>query len=199
MNRWKLHSSPRLQLFIALFLVIVCLVAAVGVSFARYRVEQMENLRFQTGTNAMIFLGCVEEDTFVHRQGSWENQEDQMQIQFAVSNGTSAQEFAQADQQVRLRVIASLGAWSEENTDCLYLTVNNTTYTAAVERITEGSALHTQFGDGWVFRFLDAQGEELSWTLPGGDLRYIPMQLSFAADAITDTSLLQLQAVAEPQ
>ena len=60
-------------------------------------------------------------------------------------------------------------------------------------RIVSGSALHTTFGEGWIFRFEDDDGQELFWDLKGGELSCIEMALILEDGTLTDASLLQLQ------
>lgn len=199
MDRQKLHISSRLMLTAALFLVIGCLVAASGVTFARYRVQQEAGFTFQAEKNAMICLGVEKDGAFALEQSTWfETVDGSMELSFAVSNGRSAQVFAQADQMARVRLIATLGAWSAESTGELVLTVGEKTYTATAERIPEGSALFSEFGDGWIFRFLNESGEEHTFPLRGGALDYTVMQLRLNG-TMHDTNLLQLRVVAENQ
>ena len=69
-------------------------------------------------------------------------------------------------------------------------------HTAQVMRIPENSALYHSFGEGWVFRFLDENGAELTWILENGQLSCVEMDLSISGQALAGTSLLQLQIVA---
>lgn len=66
-------------------------------------------------------------------------------------------------------------------------------YEAQAVYITKGSPMYTTFGEGWVFHFIDEEGEELRWTLEGGELSYIEMHLTMESSITVDTSLLQLQ------
>lgn len=66
-------------------------------------------------------------------------------------------------------------------------------YEAQAVYITKGSPMYTTFGEGWVFHFMDEEGEELHWTLEGGELSYIEMHLTMESSIPLDTSLLQLQ------
>lgn len=70
-------------------------------------------------------------------------------------------------------------------------------YAAYVMRIPENSALYHSFGDGWVFRFLDDEGQELTWTLEEGKLSCVELNITINGDVLAGTSLFQLQIVAE--
>lgn len=194
MNRRKLHISPWLLLGTVALLTVGSLLAAVGISFARYRNEQKGNFWIQPEQPAQVYFGTVSGGTFTTLQSAWEASDDQMQLSFAIGNGTAAEDYAAPDQQVRLRIVASLGAWTESDS-ALYLQVNGQVYTATAQRITEGSVLHSQFGDGWILCFQDENGREPAWDIAGGALNYVQMLLY--TETVTDTGLLQLQAVAE--
>lgn len=196
MKRRKFHISPLLLLGLAALLTVGCLMAAVGISFARYRTDVKAGIHFRPDKTAQICLGYVAEDgSFLAQQSSWVTVDETLRLSFAVSNGSSASAFSAVDQQTGVRLIASLGAWQANGAEAMTLTVGNQVYTATAQRITEGSALYAQFGDGWVFRFLDAEGREPSWTLPGGSFSCTEMLLQVSAAAISDTSLLQLQVI----
>ena len=196
MKRRKLHISPALRLGMAVLLLLCCTIVALGVTFARYYDGVKGSLVFRPYKDFHVYLGYMEGDSFVNTQNDWVQSEEQLQLSFAVSNGPSNSKFASVDQTVCLRVVASLGVLREEMLQPLSLTVGENTYTATAQRIMESSALYTQFGDGWVFRFYDDEGNELQWELAGGQFSY--MQALLCVDAtVGDTGLLRLQAVAE--
>ena len=193
----KTYISPQLLLGLTALLVAGCLLAAVGISFARYRTDMYSSILLRPDQAAQVYLGYVENDTFYNRQTGWTDTGEMLQLSFAVGNGADSGAYANADQSFRLCLVASLGAWQAESDATISLTVDGQTYSATARRIAEGSALHTQFGDGWEFRFLDDSGKEPRWDLPGGQFSCISMLLELNSAAITDTSLLQLQVVAE--
>lgn len=199
MDRQKIYISARLRLVIALLLVMGCLVAAIGTTYARYRIRHESGLSFQAEQNAMVYLGVEREGTFVCEQNAWyETVDGDMEITFAVSNGRSETLFAQADQSASVRLVATLGAWSEDTAGQLVLTVGDSSFVATAQRIPEGSVLYTEFGDGWVFQFLDENGKERTFPLQGGRLDYTVMHMRLT-DTMQDTNLLQLRVVADNQ
>lgn len=193
----KLHISPVLLLGLATLLAVGCLLAAVGITFARYRTEQKAGIHFQPDQAAAVYLGSMADEEFVFQQSSWTVEEDKMQLFFAISNGRTMDTYASEDQRARVRLIASLGAWQADSTETFTLWVNGREYAAVAERITPGSSLYAQFGHGWVFRFRDENGQEPLWTLPGDQFSCTQMRLEISAAAIGDTSLLQLQVIGE--
>lgn len=159
-------------------------------------------------------------------QRSWEQAEGGLQLDFAVANGTSPEVFETADQRFHIRLMGSLGAWSGEETAAIYLVIppveppaeeeteteteetteqiptvpaEPTRVKATAVRIEPNTQLWNTFGDGWAFCFLDEQtGEELVWTLEGGGLSCLDLDLVIEGGTLTDTSLLQLQIVRAP-
>lgn len=84
-------------------------------------------------------------------------------------------------------------AEAEEQTAATTVTIR-----AKAISIKEGSPLYNTMGEGWVFVFADEQGEELVWTLEGGKQSFIPFTIQAAGMNITETSLMQLQIIGEP-
>lgn len=207
MNRRKFNNSSRYSLVLAALLLIFCLVVSTGTSRARYRTEVSDNLRFEARKSVSVYLGQVEygeetdEGRFVQTdEGGWERSEDgSLQLNFAVANGTSHADFEEEDQKVYIRLVGSLGIQSEDEEITLTLTFPSADQPEELEqveakaiRIVSGSPLHTTFGEGWVFRFMEG-GEELTWALEGGQLSYIEMGLTLEGATMDDASLLQLQ------
>lgn len=187
----------KLYMLLGILLIVGCLVAAIGISFARYRDHWKGNMGFQAEKVGRLHLGTVTNDTFSAKQAAWEQTESGWQMLFAVGNGISENDHAQIDQRVTLQMVASLGAWSDQSAGAIALKVGKTTYTATASRIPTGSALHTKFGDGWVFQFVDTEGNAYIGELSGSAFEFIPMELTINSTPIMDTSLLQLQVTAE--
>ena len=196
MDRRKLHIFPWALLLLASLLAIGSIAVCVGVSFARYRTEAGWEQQFEVRQNGSVLLGQMIDGVFSDTEGTWVRSEGQLTLDFAVSNGT-ADAHSDMDQQVSLRVIASLSAGTQQTLSRLTLTVDGETYTATAEAIRRGSSLYRSFGDGWILRFLGEDGQELSWTLAGDAQNHIEMRLSMDETLLEDTSLLQLQLLGE--
>lgn len=187
----------KIYMLLGTLLLAGCLLATVGAAFARYRDHWNRDMGFQADKVGRVQLGTVEETQFSAASAQWVLADDIWQLSFAVANGTGREDYADYTQHIHLQVVVSRGSWNAEAP--LRLTVGGRTYIAAATPITQGSALHTQFGDGWLIRFVDSNGDEYTGQLPGENFVYIAMQLSVSADAITDTSLLQLRLTSEVQ
>lgn len=180
MKRRKLYISISL----ASLLLVGCLFAAMGLSYARYRTGAKDGIIFQPGDNTQLYLGSVDaKGNFVDGQSEWLEHDGYYYLSFAVKS-------TQNDLPISVRLVSSLGAWDNGGTVCLYW--NDDVYYATAERIAQGSVLYTQFGEGWVFRFLDSAGQELTWDVPES---YLKMDLEFKGTFNTDPSLLQLQVI----
>ena len=208
MKRWKLNISSWYSLGLTALLVISCLVVSTGMAWARYRTEETESIYFKAREPVSVYLGKVEygegnaaEGKFVQtNEGSWElNENGQLQLRFAVANGTSEAAFEERNQEVYVRIVGSLGIQTVADNISLKLTYPNeenpdtlNVVKATAVRIDPNSTLYSTYGDGWVFTFRE-EGEELTWTLEGGELSYIEMDLTVEGGTLADTSLLQLQ------
>lgn len=208
MKRWKLNISSWYSLGLTALLVISCLVVSTGMAWARYRTEETESIYFKAREPVSVYLGKVEygegnaaEGEFVQtNEGSWElNEDGQLQLRFAVANGTSEAAFEERNQEVYVRIVGSLGIQTVADNISLKLTYPNeenpdtpNVVKATAVRIDPNSTLYSTYGDGWVFTFRE-EGEELTWTLEGGELSYIEMDLTVEGGTMAGTSLLQLQ------
>lgn len=136
MNRKKLNIRAWCALALAAVLVTFSLVAATGMTWARYRTDSSADISYNARSPMMVSLGKVEfkrntdgeeEAQFVpSNAGEWTRREDgQLQLDFAVANGTSAKEkeFETRDQQVCVRVTGTLGLQIDEETIALKLKV----------------------------------------------------------------------------
>lgn len=187
----------KLYMLLGILLLVGCLAATIGVAFARYRDYWNRNMGFQADKVGRVQLGTAADGVFSETAAQWTLADGAWQLSFAAANGTGGEDHADYTQHIHLQVVASQGAWDGEKP--MVLTVEGQTYTASATPITAGSALHTQFGDGWLICFVDSNGSEYMGQLPGEAFDYIAMQLSVSADAITDTSLLQLRLTSEVQ
>lgn len=193
MNQRKSYISPWVALLLAAVVVLGCILAAAGVAYARYRSNNAFDRIFSVRENGTVLLGRMDETAgFLQEQSTWQTVDGITSLDFAISNGTDAENWSTVNQQACIRVLAGPGTWDNS----LTLTVGEVSYVAVPTAIKEGSALYRSFGEGWVLQFLDEQGNELTWPLSGEAWNAIPMKLTLSAN-LTDTRLLQLQVISE--
>ena len=195
MNQRKAYISPWVALLLAAVVALGCILAAAGVSYARYRSDNTFDRIFSVRESGTVLLGKTDENgLFLQEQSTWQTVDGITSLDFAISNGTDGENWSKVDQQASIRVLAGPGAWD----GTLTLTVGETSYAAVPTAIVEGSALYRSFGEGWVLQFLDAQGNELSFSMDGEVWTTTSMRLTLTAD-LADTSLLRLQVISQEQ
>lgn len=199
-SRWYL-------LGIAAILAVAGLVLSIGTATARYRASWEKGLLFEPRGSAMPVLGVMEEYGFdPEAEISWkvEPNQDAATLEFALGNLNGDLLPREETLRFRIRIIGSLSAWEEQAGARLILrdgtlredgTIWETA--AKVTPIQKGTALYRSFGDGWVFEFLDEQGTECTWTLPGGDYSTAAFSITLEGSGTSDVSLLQLQIISE--
>lgn len=210
MLRWKFNTFPWTA-GLAVMMTVLCLMGAVGVSYARYQVNRSERIFYTPGKETQIYLGQTvtrgDGQTEFDSQavGSWETVDGKTVLNFTVANGTSPNSFAQQDQQVQLRLAGTLGIWDGQKTVNVTLRVPRKPLPDEQQmpyeeipgkgvRIQPESPMYSVFGDGWVFHFPDENGEELSWLLEGGTFSQLPLCMVIEGVERTDASLFQLTA-----
>ena len=222
MNRRK--QNKRL-LGLAVLLYGSVLVVSLGSAMARYRTSINNTVTFEVRSPAQICLGI--EKTFsteVENDGEtqtvitksfvpegeliWSDPDGdgKDQLELAIANGVSDEDFSKRKQQINLRLISSLGAVIPSKAEMpitatdLYLRIPSETevsgfveYKASADTIVEGTSLYNDYGEGWVYTF-SIEEEELSWVLYGGKLDYITMTLVMDGD-VSENSLLSLKVI----
>lgn len=201
MNQRKFNSSRWYALGLAVILMAGCMMLSIGRAFARYRLDSEVDIRF---TNRMaVRLGTMVEDAFVPDAAPewteiWLPDGSAAVLDFAIYNDPEYGE----DAMVRIRLVGSLNAWNPTGNPIMTITDGTLledgtkqTWTATAEPIGTDTALYHTFGSGWVFRFLDENGQELTWDLNIGDWKQ--MQIILGGTAVRDTNLLQLQISSE--
>lgn len=215
MNQRKPNSRTWYLLGFTALLCIVLLVTATGTAFARYRAEREAEIKFKVRVPDQVHLGTVTTVTeptsgapgevfTPDTQLAWETKNGVTQLRFAVANGNSETDFSARDQRVRLRMIGTLGVWDGTQTTQLSLMLpaleeggEDRIVTATVTPFIEGTALQLTYGDGWLYTFLDEEGEEVYWELPGGELSYVTLTVAATGEVPENLNLLQPYVMAE--
>lgn len=181
-----------------------CLVLGVGVSYARYRTDLMTiSYWFKPGYSDTIMMrGAVTSDQDA-KDGiwnvvpdSWEHtQWDSAMLEFSVSNGSSGKAYATRDQLVTIQLVASLNIQSSENLQVSLVTLddqgNDVIYTGKPTEIKKGSLLHSLYGDGWVYTFVDEDEKQKDFLLKGSRLSY--RNFTIFVEGNVDASLLSIE------
>lgn len=188
---------------LAAILAVGCLGLGIGTAYARYREASDGTLGVEAKKPAQVYLwaGTDPEGVYTPGTGVWVENEGNLELSFMVTNTQSEDRVPEDTQQFRVRLIGSLLAWEENSEGLLRLTYTHgeetETLEAQVQRILPDTPLHSQFGDGWIFTFPDENGEELCWTLEGGERSTVAMQLVLENGNVSTTSLLKLQVLGD--
>lgn len=217
MNQRKLNISRWSILGLAAILMAGCMMLSVGTAYARYRLDSERLIQFVNKEPAQPAIGIgLDGDFDPYAAIGWQEEvltemvdgvpqtRKVYRLDFTITNYLDTVGYDSEDMRVRVRLIGSQDAWKSGAPGSVVLTDGSLLEdgslrqrTAVVEAIQEGTKLHHDFGMGWVFRFQDDYGRELSWDLEGGQLSCIPIQITVDASVINGTSLLQLQVEAE--
>ena len=205
MDKKKVNILHRYGWYLAAICLCVCVTAGVGISFARYRNDFLTaSFWFSSAVTETILMHgeVTEEDeeavvsgTWPETPAMWSYSGSEAALRFSVSNGQSAENFAERDQNFSVELVASLSIEDPEKLE-VTLSVPDETgewieYKGTAEELVEGTRYHTVYGDGWVYRFTDEEGNEPVFMLEGGALRYTNCVLTVVGDI--GSSMLSLE------
>lgn len=210
MKHRKLNTPVYLALGLCAVLMGLCMLIATGTTFARYRLEQQLSMEPEPRPLDQVYLGewGVDAETkkpkfLTDVQNTWQTVDGLTRLEFTVSNGLTEESFAWEDLRVYVRVVGTLDIRNGGNGPVLKLILppleegeDPEVLIGKPERIVQDTQLYHTFGEGWIFRFCDDQGQEVFRTLEGGSLNWLDMKLVMElpqADAAQYTGLLQLQ------
>ena len=198
-------QSDNANLRAKLCLTVLCFILTggllLGVTYGRYR-QELAPMSYQytaEEAGALILGGVVTQDwidkgLWPSMPSVWSVTGSSASLEFSVSNGQSTMQYTQRSQGATVRLVAGLGIGDPEN-----LTVKlsytqgeeTVTLTGQAEPINNGSLVHKNYGDGWIYRFYDAIGNEKTFYLSGGKLSY--QNLTISLEGEQDPVLCQLQ------
>lgn len=194
MGQKKLDRPHILAAPLTALLMLGCVCLLIGTAWARYRYQQATDLLFASKTASQVYLfGTETSGSFTPIPENLTEATNGQSLDFLVSNGETREKYSTEDQYVQVRLYASLSLGDGDNLSAV-LTVGDSAYTAVVRQLDAGSPICESFGEGWVYCFVDENGDELRWFLEGGKLSTVEMKLSINARTGLDSSLLRLMA-----
>lgn len=192
MGQKKLDRPHILAAPLTAILLLGCVCLLIGTAWARYRYRQITDVEFSPKTAPQVHLfGGKTANGFTPMADTLTEIENGQVLDFVVSNGESQAQFSKEDQHPCVRLYVSLSLGNGDNLSAT-LTVDGKQYTAVAHRLDADSPICQSFGDGWLYCFMDENGEELRWFLEGDKLSTIDMSLLVEADTGLDSSLLRL-------
>lgn len=197
----KPRYNPMTRLGLAALLILVSVMLTVGVAFGRYRTEldPFEYWFAPRDPDSVYLWGGKTGETFEPLPGSWTVEESGGILPFLVTNGIKS-EFAEKDVTFAVQIAATEGILDGSNLNLELSVVDGEkepAYMAKAEEITAGTQFYAEFGGGWLYRFCDEEGNEMTWTLEGGQLSEFSGELHISGSIDSKYySMLQLQIVA---
>lgn len=181
MDRKTYRGILRDSFFLLSGILMAVSVLFLGRSYARYQESQSYQLELQGNADkAKIYFRTAEEGSYAEA-GTWEKVADETggyALDFRLSNASGENSYGFRTRNVTLQVIASAVDLEQQDAQTeITLTAEGQTYQAVGEVIAKSSVLWKHYGDGRIYRFYNAAGEEVSWTLQGGKESNIPMNL----------------------
>lgn len=170
-------------------------VSLFNASSARYEknAEKTTIFKYQASNEQLHLLKKDESGAFVEL-GEWVYEEEKKiySLDYVLTNGTAADSYCSREQDASLCLFASLGLGSADNAK-VSLIYANVRYQGTACEIQKDSALYLKYGAGWIYRFYDKDGNELSWNLSKTAFDYKEMRLELSADA-AENAMLKLIA-----
>ena len=199
MHQRKKKQSALPKLMFTAGLLLMCMILMVGLTWARYQEEEINSLQYGVREPASVSLWSDYDEvtgTLTEGECSWTFSDGMGTLRFYISNNTAETDYSDEDVSVSIRLLGTLSITDAQ----VYLSVSDgsstTTWAATPVQIKEGTPLFDTFGGGNAYVFQDENGSELCWTLKGGSLSVLSVQIDVLnLEQIKDAALLQLQVV----
>ncbi len=197
------RQKTSIILKIAVLLLMACLIPAVGITYGRYQstiAAKTWNVTSVSANTIGVYGGAYDapsaDNPWQELSKGWTQCDGSATLDFFVANGTWEDDFASRDQTFNISLIAGLSA-DNVKVSLTYTDVSGAHHTASGKReeIVKGSALYASYGEGWIIKFFETDGTELSLSLAGGELSHQDLTLSVSGTG--DPSLLHLQVTGE--
>ena len=168
MKRLKYNKAARLNLVLTALLLMLSVCIMIASVYARYETNLDDSeLNMQAASGSVYMYG---DDNFAPLN-SWTHNDEtgEYTVDVVISNAENAERFCVEDQSAYLKIFATLGIEAPENIS-IKLIADNEEYIAVPAAVEKNTPLHISYGDGWIFRFYNAAGEELKWNLRGNEV-----------------------------
>lgn len=181
----SVKTATKIQLSVAVLMLLLVIVLITGTTLARYESQNTSEITMDIQQSKRLYLlsGNISESGEYEALSDWKSSSDgEYGLDFLLANGNSKDNICSYSQNVSLQVVATLGVEKTENIQ-LILSVDSEEYTAVATEIKKDTNLYNMYGPGWVYKFCNKAGEELSWKLIGGKLNYKEMSLKVKSNS----------------
>lgn len=174
MKREKSNRSCGCFSILTLALTLLALTLMLGTAFARYYAESRVTVEIANAAELeqAYFLSA---DDSILKDNAWSGEsEGTYFLRFWLSNAKDPNNYVQKDLHIALRVVSTVSESPAE----VRLLSSGGEYIGKPKPITKGTLFWRQYGDGYLYSFYNEAGEELCWTLKGGELSQTEMCLT---------------------
>ena len=170
------------------------LILVLGTAYARFEENIKKQVQFTyQAASEQIYITTIESSEAA--LSTVQNENTQV-VEFLLSNGTDEEKYCTYDQFATLAMVATVGLENPENF-VITLHDGGNSYTASCQEVSKGSNMYAMYGPGWIYRFHNEAGEEVTWNFSGTKL--ISRQMFITIEGIsTLPTALNLIASARP-
>ena len=185
------------KMMFTVILLLLCIVLLIGATWARYQEEETTYFKYITREPGTISLWTgynAETGQLIEGDCVWAFNNGSGSLRFYVSNSTSGSDYSEEELNVSIRLLGSLSATNAQVIMSVSDGYSTTRLVASPVQIVEGTPLFDTFGGGNAYVFLSENGSECEWTLKGGTLSVLSVEIDVLnLGGIEDPALLQLQ------
>lgn len=175
----KYNRAARLNLILTAAVLALTLCIALSNSYARYESILKPELQMETVTGN-VYMNVSE--------WTYDEESSQHTVDIEIKNYDDDGNICSEDQRAVLEIFSTLGI-ADPAKISLILTADNTEYTAVPTPVEKNTLYHINYGDGWIFKFYNAAGDELSWTLIGDEASTKTISLKMVGNTAESTVL----------
>ena len=179
MTEKRIKTATKFQILFTVIVLLSTLILVAGTAWARYESKLSLDLEMDVQLSKQLYLLSEKLSNTGEYEllSDWTSSEaGEYNLEFLLANGTEKDNVCAYNQAASIEIVATAGVEKPENIQ-LVLSVGSNNYTAVATEIEKGTSLFTMYGPGWIYRFYNKAGEELSWKLIGGKFNYQKMRI----------------------
>lgn len=179
MTEKRIKTATKFQVLLTIIVLLSTFVLVAGTAWARYESKLSLDLEMDVQLSKQIYLlsdKLTNNGTYEVLSDWTSSKSGEYNLDFLLANGIGKDNVCAYDQVASIEIVATAGVEKPENIQ-LVLSVGANNYTAVATEIEKDSSLYTMYGPGWIYKFYNKAGEELSWKLIGGKFNYQKMSI----------------------
>lgn len=175
-------NASRRNLTLTAAVIALSILVVITAAYARYEMSFDDSeLKMEAISGSVYLYG----DSVFKPLSSWKYDKTtgEYTVDAIISNAADRESFCPEDQSALLEVFVSLGIASPDNIT-MTLTADNIVYTATPTAVEKNSPLYISNGEGWLYKFCNKAGEELSLTLKGGEVSERKVSIKISGETV---------------